>query len=73
LENWVFGPRRVEVIGKWKRLNNDELHNRHSSSNIILVIKSRLGRYACHDKFYIHSGGSLEYNINDYDYVAFTG
>jgi len=46
LENWVFGPRRDEVIGKWKRLHNDELHNQHSSANIILVIKSRLGRYA---------------------------
>jgi hypothetical protein len=48
LENRVSGPRRDKVIEKWKRLHNDELHNQHSLANIILVSKSRLGRYAGH-------------------------
>jgi len=44
MENRLFVPRRDEVTGKWKRLHND-MHKWHSSGNIILVIKSRLGRY----------------------------
>jgi hypothetical protein len=37
----IFGPNREEVRGYWKKLYNEELHNLHSSSNIIRVIKSR--------------------------------
>jgi hypothetical protein len=44
-ENWVvrriFGPRRDEVTGEWRKLHNGELHNLYSSSNIIREIKSR--------------------------------
>jgi hypothetical protein len=35
----IFGPKRVEVVGGWRRLHN-ELHNLYASSNIIRVIKS---------------------------------
>jgi hypothetical protein len=31
----IFGPKRDEVVGGWRRLHNDELHNVHASQNII--------------------------------------
>jgi len=36
----IFGPKRVEVTGEWKKLHNEELNELYSSSNIIRVIKS---------------------------------
>jgi hypothetical protein len=43
-ENWVlrriFGPRRVEVTGRWRKYY-DELYIFYSLSNIIRMIKSR--------------------------------
>jgi hypothetical protein len=38
----IFGPKREEVAGGWRRLHNEELHNLYASSNIIRVIKSRM-------------------------------
>jgi hypothetical protein len=37
----IFGPMRDEVIGGWRKLHNEELHNLYSSPSIIRVIKSR--------------------------------
>jgi len=37
----IFGPRRNEVTGKWRRLNNEELNDLYSSPNIVRVIKWR--------------------------------
>jgi hypothetical protein len=37
----VFGPRRDEVTGEWKRLHNEELNDLYCSPNIVWVIKSR--------------------------------
>jgi hypothetical protein len=37
----IFGPRRVEVTGDWRKLHNEELHNFYSSPNIFRMIKSR--------------------------------
>jgi hypothetical protein len=37
----IFGNKREEVAGGWRRLHNEELYNLHYSSNIIRVIKSR--------------------------------
>jgi hypothetical protein len=36
-----FGPKRKEVVGGWKRLQKEELHNLYASPNVIRVIKSR--------------------------------
>jgi hypothetical protein len=44
----IFGPKRDEVTGKWRRLHNAELYDLHSSPNIIQVIKSRIMRRARH-------------------------
>ena len=37
----IFGPRRKEVTGEWRRLHNEELNDLYSSPNIVRVIKSR--------------------------------
>ena len=44
----IFGPRRDEVMGKWRRLHNEELNNLYSSPNIVRVIISRRMRWAGH-------------------------
>jgi hypothetical protein len=44
----IFGPKRYEVTGEWRRLHNEELYDLYSSPNIIQVIKSRTIRYAVH-------------------------
>jgi len=44
----IFGPRRDEVTGEWKRLHNEELNDLYTSSNIVRVIKSRRLRWAGH-------------------------
>jgi hypothetical protein len=38
----IFGPKREEVAGDWKRLHNKELHNLYASPNIIRVTKWRM-------------------------------
>jgi hypothetical protein len=40
----IFGPKREEVAGGWRRLHNEELHNLFDSPNIVSVITSH-GRY----------------------------
>ena len=37
----IFGPRRDEVTGEWRRLHNEELNDLYFSTNIVRVIKSR--------------------------------
>jgi len=37
----IFGPRRDEVTGEWRRLLNKQLNDLYSSPNIVRVIKSR--------------------------------
>jgi hypothetical protein len=37
----IFRPKRYEVIGCWRKLHNEELHNLYSSPSIIRMIKSR--------------------------------
>jgi hypothetical protein len=44
----IFGPKRDEVTGEWRRLHNEELYALYSSPNIIRVIKSRILRWAGH-------------------------
>jgi len=42
----IFGPRRQEVTGEWRRLHNEELSDLYSSPNIVRVTKSRRMRWA---------------------------
>jgi hypothetical protein len=41
----IFGPKRDEPTGEWRRLHNEELNDLYSSPNIIRVIKSRRMRW----------------------------
>jgi len=47
-ENWVqsriFGAKRDEVTGEWRKLHNEELNDLYCSPNIVRVIKSRIMR-----------------------------
>jgi hypothetical protein len=42
----IFGTKREEVAGGWRRLHNEELHNFNTSQNVISVIKPRRMRCA---------------------------
>jgi hypothetical protein len=44
----IFGPKRDEVTGEWRRLHNEELYYMYSLPNIIRVIRSRRMRWAGH-------------------------
>jgi hypothetical protein len=44
----IFGPKRDEVTGGWRRLHNEELYGLYSSPSIVRVIKARKMRWAGH-------------------------
>jgi hypothetical protein len=45
----IFGLKRDEAIGGWRKLHNEELHNLYCSPSIIRMIKSRRIRWAGHE------------------------
>jgi hypothetical protein len=59
----IFGPKRDDVTGEWRKLHNEELHNFYSSPDIIRQVMSRRMRWAGHvarmgeeRKVYKHEG-----------------
>jgi hypothetical protein len=44
----IFGAKRDEVTGEWRRLHNKELYDLYSSPDVTEVIKSRRLRWAGH-------------------------
>ena len=44
----IFGPKRGEVTGEWRKVNNEELNDLFASPNIVRVIKSRRLKWAGH-------------------------
>ena len=44
----VFGPKRDEVTGKWRKVHNEELMDLYSLPNIVRVVKSRRMRWVGH-------------------------
>jgi hypothetical protein len=44
----IFGPKRDEVKGKWRKLRNGDLHNLYTSPDIIRPITPRRMRWAGH-------------------------
>jgi hypothetical protein len=43
----IFGPRRDEVTGEWRKLHNEELHDLYSLPSIIRMIEEDGVRGAC--------------------------
>jgi len=44
----IFGPKRDEVTGEWRKIHNEELRDLYSLPNIVRVVKSRRMRWAEH-------------------------
>jgi hypothetical protein len=44
----IFGPKRDEVTGEWRKLHNGDLHSLYSSPDIIRQVKSRRMKWARH-------------------------
>jgi hypothetical protein len=44
----IFGYKREEVAGGWRRPHNEDLHDLYASSNIIRAIKPRRMRWVGH-------------------------
>ena len=44
----VFGPKRDEVTGEWRKLHNESLSDLYALPNIVRVVKSRIRRWAGH-------------------------
>jgi hypothetical protein len=44
----IFGPKRDDITGQWRKLHSGELHNLYSSPDIIRQIKSRRMTWAEH-------------------------
>jgi hypothetical protein len=53
----IFGPKRDEVTGGWRKLHNEKLRNLYSSPNIIRMMKSIRMRWAEH---IVRMGGEEE-------------
>jgi hypothetical protein len=58
----IFGPKRDEVTGEWRKLHNEKIHDLYCSLNIVLVIKTirmrwtgnveRMGRIEAYTEFW---------------------
>jgi hypothetical protein len=44
----IFGPKRYELLGQWKKLHNEDLPDLYSLPSIIKIINSRRMRWAGH-------------------------
>jgi hypothetical protein len=44
----IFGLKRDEVTGEWRKLHNEEIHDLYSSPSIIRIMKARRMRWAGH-------------------------
>jgi hypothetical protein len=59
----IFGPKRFEVMGEWRKLHNEELHDLYSSpsTDIIRIIKSRRMRWVGHVARMGRTGTLIDY------------
>jgi len=56
----IFGSKRDEVTGVWRKLHNEELNYLYSSPNIVPAINSRIMRWAWHESRMGEKRGSEE-------------
>jgi hypothetical protein len=59
----LFGPRRDEVAGEWRRMHNEELNDLYCSPNIVWVIKSRRMRWAGHVARLVEERGAYTFLV----------
>jgi hypothetical protein len=55
----IFGPKREELMGEWRRLHDEELYDSYTTPNIIRGIKSRRMKGACStygERVEVHTG-----------------
>jgi len=57
----IFGPKRDEVTGEWRKLHNEELNDLYCSPSIIRVFKSRRMRWAGHVEHMWERRGSTRF------------
>jgi hypothetical protein len=41
----LFGPKRDEITGEWRKLHNEQLNDPYSSPNVVQIMKSRRMRW----------------------------
>jgi hypothetical protein len=56
----IFGPKRDEVTGEWRKLRNEELNDLYCSPNIDRVIKWRRMRRAGHVAYMVEGSGVIQ-------------
>jgi hypothetical protein len=44
----IFGPKRDEETGEWRKLHNEKLHDTYSSPSVIRIVKARRMRWPGH-------------------------
>jgi hypothetical protein len=66
----IFGPKRDEVTGEWRKLHNKELHDLYSSPSIIRIITSRRMRWAGHVARMGRRGTFGEVGWGDLDWIG---
>jgi hypothetical protein len=66
----MFGPKKDDVTGEWRRLHNEGLHHLVSSQNIIRVTKARRMGWAGHVARIAHRKGAY---LRDRDHLEDTG
>jgi hypothetical protein len=57
----IFGPKRDEATGEWRKLLNEELRDLYSSPSIIRIIKSRRMKWMGHVARYRRRGTRIDY------------
>ena len=55
----VFGPKRDEVTGEWRKLHNEDLKDLYSLPNIVRVVKSRRTRWVGHVMWHVWGRGEV--------------
>jgi hypothetical protein len=57
----LFGLKKNEMVGGWRNLHNEELHNLYSSTSIIKMTKIRRMRWAGYVAWWGRRGMLIEY------------